>query len=47
MAGEKYTLLLVSEKAEKTRRFRLSRGSLRLLFLICFLAVAGGVGAII
>ena len=47
MAGEKYTLLVVSEKAEKTRRFHLSRGGLRLLIFTVFLAVAGGVGAII
>ncbi|MEE2876868.1 MAG: peptidoglycan DD-metalloendopeptidase family protein [Candidatus Neomarinimicrobiota bacterium] len=47
MAGERYTLLLVSEKAEKTRQFRLSRGGLRLLILTSFLAVAGGIGTFI
>tara|TARA_Y100000590_G_scaffold362195_4_gene419250 strand:+ start:6195 stop:6974 length:780 start_codon:yes stop_codon:yes gene_type:complete len=47
VAREKYTLLLVSEKAEKTRRFHLSRGGLRLLILTIFLAVVGGAGAII
>ena len=47
MVGEKYTLLVVSEKAEKTRRFHLSRSSLRMLIFAVFLTVAGGVGAII
>ena len=47
MAGDKYTILFVSEKEEKTSRFRLSRSSLRFLVLIVFVSVVGGLIALI
>ena len=47
MAGDKYTILFVSEKEEKTRRFRLSRSGLRFLVLVVFVSVVGGITALI
>jgi len=47
MAGEKYTILFVSEKEEKTKRFRLSRGGLRFLVLAVLLSVVGGITALL
>jgi murein DD-endopeptidase MepM/ murein hydrolase activator NlpD len=47
MAGDKYTILFVSEKEEKTRRFRLSKSGLRFLVLVVFVSVVGGITALI
>ena len=47
MAGDKYTILFVSEKEEKTRRFRLSRSGLRFLVMVVFVSVVGGITALI
>ena len=47
MSDEKYTVLLVSEKAEKTRRLRLSIASLRFLIILIIFLILGGLSSII
>lgn len=47
MSNEKYTILLVSEKAEKTRRLRLNTASLKFFIILIIFLIFGGLSSIV